>query len=336
MIDAQLPALAFSGNSNIDSLDFNAYRADRETAHRGSIEVKSLVPTKEFRSRSSRLNINGLFLEATSNAPVQSERVMRDTSQLWVLISGSSVSHSKKEAFPHDTGQSAFYATGDTQYFTTSYRSVVRFDIQKKKLNDIYSSILGYKCNETFLERSRSMPMCYNNFSLEFLFKSFMMQIDGVKANAAVLGRLRFDDSLIRMCAAILNPPLVFGDSSKDQKAPPAAPKIMRLCEYLSGNLARPISLTEMEEMSGLSARVLQYSFQNTFGMRPKEWLRKERLHAVRALLVKPTRQFKLTSLSYEYCFASPSDFARYYKQEFGELPSETVRRKTGELIGLG
>ena len=161
-----------------------------------------------------------------------------------------------------------------------------------------------------------------------------MAQIDSVNGDAVVLGRLGLDDSLLRMCAAILNPSLFFGGNSIDEKVSPSREKIARLCEYLSGNLARPISLTEMEKMSGLSARVLQYTFQNAFGVRPKEWLRKQRLHAIRALLMKPTQQFKLTSLAYDYCFASPSDFARYYKQEFGELPSETIRLKRGQLMG--
>ena len=159
MFERQLPALAFNENLNPEILDFNAYRAHRERVHGATVEVKSLVPKEEFRAKSSRLNVNGLTLEAISNSPLQSERVMGDTRQLWILTSGSAVSHSKENLFPSDAGQSASYSTGDTRYFATSYRSVVRIDLDEKKLIDIYSSVVRVKGGDLFLDKSRSTPM---------------------------------------------------------------------------------------------------------------------------------------------------------------------------------
>jgi len=103
--------------------------------------------------------------------------------------------------------------------------------------------------------------------------------------------------------------------------------EIMELCEWLNSRLTDVVSLTEMEQHSGLSARTLQYAFKSEFGARPTEWLRKQRLCAARDLLRDQSIQKTLTSLSYEFCFSSPSEFARFYKQEFGELPSQTARR---------
>ena len=79
--------------------------------------------------------------------------------------------------------------------------------------------------------------------------------------------------------------------------------------------------------MSGLSARVLQRSFQKAFGLRPKQWVRKQRLHAARSLLFTSHEPLTITSLAYDFCFASPSEFASHYLLEFGELPSQTLRR---------
>jgi transcriptional regulator GlxA family with amidase domain len=37
-----------------------------------------------------------------------------------------------------------------------------------------------------------------------------------------------------------------------------------------------------------------------------------------------------ITALAYDFCFASPSDFAHHYHQEFGELPSQTLKVRNG------
>jgi AraC family ethanolamine operon transcriptional activator len=139
------------------------------------------------------------------------------------------------------------------------------------------------------------------------------------------------DDSILRLCVALLNFEEVFAEKSTDEKSHPLQIKL--LCEYLSSNLMKPISLTDMEEISGLSARVLQYTFQKLFELRPKEWLRKQRLHAARQVLEKTEQQIKLTTVAYDFCFASPSHFAKHYKAQFGELPSQTVARKKSIIL---
>ena len=84
----------------------------------------------------------------------------------------------------------------------------------------------------------------------------------------------------------------------------------------------------DMEQMSGLSSRVLQYSFKKHFGLRPKEWHRRERLHGARAALMRMDAGLKISSLAFDFGFPSASDFSHRYRQQFGELPSETMQRK--------
>ena len=61
--------------------------------------------------------------------------------------------------------------------------------------------------------------------------------------------------------------------------------ELAQWCDFLAAHLTQPLTLTQMEQRSGLSARILQYSFHGAYGMGPKEWLRKQRLHAARAIL---------------------------------------------------
>ena len=38
------------------------------------------------------------------------------------------------------------------------------------------------------------------------------------------------------------------------------------------------------------------------------------RKHAARAVLLKLTEEITITSLAYDFCFSSPSEFAQYYR----------------------
>ena len=94
----------------------------------------------------------------------------------------------------------------------------------------------------------------------------------------------------------------------------------------MRANLTEPINLTKMERISGLSARLLQYAFRRSFGLTPIEWLRRERLHAARRLILDRRRDASITAIALEFGF-SPSQFALYYRALFHERPSETRAR---------
>ena len=143
-----------------------------------------------------------------------------------------------------------------------------------------------------------------------------------------MLEKLAADDVFYRLLAGLLMPETLLANDNTDRALGRSQKQISALCEFLQANLTKPIALTQMEQISGLSARSLQYAFQKSYGMRPKGWVRKQRLHAARAVLLKPDHAVKLTALAYEFCFPSPSVFSHAYQMEFGELPSETLNRK--------
>jgi len=328
-----LPALAFNDGSSSKILDFKAYRADRERVHGRPMEVEPLVPETEFASKSSRLEINGLELEARSHSPVRSQRIMDDSRHLWILQHGVCVCQTKGGPVRTSAGDSAYLATGDTQYFTSSYRSTVRISLDDGKLNGVMMGMLGFKANPLLSSGSGAVPMTRTGVPFSKLFENVFNQIDAVNGDQRVLEFMRLDDSILRLCAALLHPDQILGENDSSQFRYSQRHQITSLCEVLRADLSKPFSLTDMEQISGLSARVLQYSFQKQFGCRPKQWLRKQRLHAARALLQKPDQRIKLASLAYDFCFPSPSIFARHYKAEFGELPSETLARKKSVFI---
>lgn len=88
-------------------------------------------------------------------------------------------------------------------------------------------------------------------------------------------------------------------------------------------NLHRPLTLTDLEEVAGLSARALQLQFLKQFGCSPMAWLRDQRLEvANQKLMTDPC--ISVTQVAIDFCFLSPSRFAAAYKAKFGRLPSDS------------
>lgn len=96
----------------------------------------------------------------------------------------------------------------------------------------------------------------------------------------------------------------------------------------LSHGAERPY-VTDLCEAAGVSERTLQYAFKEVMGMTPVAYLTRLRLHRVRHALRTATQATTtVTTEALRWGFWHFGDFSRAYKDCFGELPSDTLRRK--------
>jgi len=87
--------------------------------------------------------------------------------------------------------------------------------------------------------------------------------------------------------------------------------------------------VTDLCEAAGVSERTLQYAFKEVMGMTPVAYLTRLRLHRVRHALRTATQaSTTVTTEAIRWGFWHFGDFSRAYKDCFGELPSDTLRRK--------
>jgi AraC family transcriptional regulator, ethanolamine operon transcriptional activator len=96
---------------------------------------------------------------------------------------------------------------------------------------------------------------------------------------------------------------------------------------HLAANPQMPVSITELCELTHVSRRTLQYSFDSILGISPLQFLRTARLNQVRRALSDPLHDTPIAITAANWGFWHPGQFARDYKALFGENPSETVRR---------
>jgi AraC-like DNA-binding protein len=107
--------------------------------------------------------------------------------------------------------------------------------------------------------------------------------------------------------------------------------RVVRIAEdYALSHTAERLQVTDLCEAAGVSERTLQYAFKEVMGMTPIAYLTRLRLHQVRKSLRTATHaSTTVTTEALRWGFWHFGDFSRAYKECFGELPSDTLRRST-------
>lgn len=99
--------------------------------------------------------------------------------------------------------------------------------------------------------------------------------------------------------------------------------------QFLDSHLDEPVTVTQLCEITNVSRRTLQYSFESILGISPIQYLRMSRLNGVRRALVQVNHLSKNTetvsSIASQWGFWHLSQFSKDYKQLFGEQPSQTL-----------
>lgn len=88
-----------------------------------------------------------------------------------------------------------------------------------------------------------------------------------------------------------------------------------------------PNSVRALSMLAGASWSTLERAFLNEFGITPKAYMKVRCLAAVQAELIKQGPDASISDIAGQWGFRHMSSFSADYKKQFGELPSETLRR---------
>ena len=99
---------------------------------------------------------------------------------------------------------------------------------------------------------------------------------------------------------------------------------------YVLENPSKGITVAEICRVLGIGYRTLDRSFKQRLGHGPKDSIMAFRLNGVRDDLKSSDPSALVGDISNAWGFWHLGDFARVYRKEYGELPSETLGSKTG------
>jgi AraC-like DNA-binding protein len=108
-----------------------------------------------------------------------------------------------------------------------------------------------------------------------------------------------------------------------------SCPSFERIAQYIEDNLKQDIGLEQLAEVVRMSPRSLYALFERNAGTTPKHYIRNKKLERVHACLIDPTAKVRnVTEVALDYGFLHLGRFSESYKSAFGELPSDTLRRR--------
>lgn len=221
-----------------------------------------------------------------------------------------------------------------------SLRAGLWFGIRPKALEALAATMLGHRAagsddgrpREPILRFDRPTLLAMRAGPSHFgnLFRSLCGALDEYLAMPWLIERSGIDDAFARTIVMLLAPHRFFdAEDDEAERRLFSAERLKEVCEFAMGNLDSRITLTDLEEFSGFSARALQYGFRRRFGCSPQRWLLDQRLEAVHAALRAAGPEATVTAVAGRY-FTHLGRFARQYRDRYGESPSDTLARRRG------
>ncbi len=106
---------------------------------------------------------------------------------------------------------------------------------------------------------------------------------------------------------------------------------VRRAEEYMAAHAADPISLSELVAVCCCSESGLHNAFKSSRGYTPMQFLMSRRLELARERLIQQA-DATATEIALDCGFINHGRFAKAYRHQYGELPSETHDRHHGPM----
>ncbi|MDQ0349963.1 AraC family transcriptional regulator [Ancylobacter vacuolatus] len=325
---SRIPPLAFGSHTG---LEFTDAEQMSEVLTRAGTATTLYRPTGRdtpFLSRAAMLRAGKARLVASASSPVQFDAGGASIGILMVPFHGLTMTRCDGRSLEWGAARSAVFLPPGGCSGQSSARSVVGIDIEPGVLGEILHGMLGDQraadlspAADFTTPRALGLALLGVDFS-QLLFQHIAL-MNAMNGDPERITRSGVDDAVLRAALLLLQPELFFAEQAKPA---PHARGLNMACDYIDANLAGRITLSDLERVSGLSARSLQYAFRATFNRSPLQWTTDRRLEKVRELILSARSGDTLTVIAGAY-FTNPGDFSRFYRARYGELPSQTLQK---------
>ena len=319
-----LPALAFGNTRSKIDLDLREMQQTVNHITDWVSEFDALTKKTAFEHRTATYVGEKLRLIAVSSSPTVM-RVKDSSCTIAVPINGSYDTWVNGEHHQFSVDQGAMYFPSGKRHTEGDNKSTLLISLDERRISDTVKSILGNRSMPDMeLDTARVLNLQVGSVDFQKIFRSLCLLIDQFDGDPTLLKNMGIEDSIYRACAMILKPEIflridAISHQNEDRR-------IDKLCEWIRANLSTPITLTQLEAVSGLSARLLQYEFKRHYNCTPLQWVREQRLGLAHEIFKAADFNTKISSVAALCGFVNFGDFAKRYARRFGELPSQTLK----------
>ena len=119
------------------------------------------------------------------------------------------------------------------------------------------------------------------------------------------------------------------GRTQLNKPAEPALPASTRLArDFIHSHIGELPTVGDVAASCRIGVRALDRGFKKYLGVSPLQYMMELRLQAVHDDLVASRHGSTVTEVASYWGFSNLGIFAARYREQFGELPSETLRKK--------
>lgn len=293
---------------------------------------------KDFRSKTVSLSINGLGLCANACTPLRAEMEPSDDLYFIVSFRGDCFTEVEGRQYawrPNERG--VLIGESGRRYGQSDMRSIVVARFDRARLESTMEAMRGNMHGtmhgrdaagaSASLRGVRVVDLRFGPVDFASSFHWLCSMIDSYACNERLLEAIGLDDLFYRQLALCLDPDRLVRDALEEKHPQARASAIDDLCDAIRSRLGQHFSMTEMERMTGMSRRSLQAAFNARFGCPPMEWQKRERLRVARQILSNRAENANIADLAFRLGFSSPSRFAAFYREMYGEAPGQTLQR---------
>lgn len=170
----------------------------------------------------------------------------------------------------------------------------------------------------------------FGNVSYHDQLISLLGVVNSCNGDADFLTRIGFDEIATRVLAEFLvaatGRPRNDGEGKSLRRSDRSVDII---CDYIVNNLGTPLTIPQIEKLTEMSGRSINYAFHARFGKSPQQWQRDYLLDLARQELISSAAPRSVKSIAFDLGFSSSSSFSTHYKKKFGEHPTSTSRATT-------
>lgn len=298
--------------------------------------LEPLGPIAEWWHLDGHRQIGTLPLAASMGTPLLVETSEQPKHWLLLLHDGLASIHQGRQRYELNAGDALILpGNGWTLHTQVSSCSLLAFDALELLAAARHVGGPRWQApspRHNPLRRSRLLrgdPECPQAVLLSSLSRLLPVFYALAPLGQTLIEALMLQQQLLRLLALLVFPEL--GDGGR-----PAAPvaatdvRLESLLDFISLNLAQPITLQMLEEHSNYSRRSLHYLFQQRFGCSPMQWVRQLRMALALERLSQPSIGDTVKGVAGECGYRSLSQFSLDFQRAHGRRPSDVLRAGRG------
>jgi AraC-like DNA-binding protein len=223
-------------------------------------------------------------------------------------------------------GENSFYPLGfplRIDHFDVGVRTI---QLPVRRLGEVAEQTAGIRAGDLRFESTTPVsPAVARQWSALIALAGTMLLADSPMTNPLVIEELTRAAALTALHTF---PNTAWTVSYRPGPAWVAPAAVRRAAAFVQAHADQPITLEQIAEAAGVSARALQYAFRRHFDATPTEYLRRIRLERAAEQLqaADPGGEVTVAEVARRWGWASPSQFAAAYRRRFGVLPSHSLR----------